>query len=114
MTLIEFRVSGCFGRTALKRWIDHGDDHKAADERVRHFVQAISKCLRLRLTTGLSFICLHGSPALHAAHVRLDRTELLNGLEEAHISLREAESCTRAATTARPKTERAQGQGDKS
>ena len=41
MALIELKISGCFGSTALDCWIDHGDHHKAADKRVRYFVQGV-------------------------------------------------------------------------
>ena len=43
MALVELKICCCFGRTALERWIDHGDHHKAADERVRYCVQGVSE-----------------------------------------------------------------------
>ena len=43
MALVELKISSYFGRTALGRWIDHGDHHKAADERVRYLVQGVSE-----------------------------------------------------------------------
>ena len=71
MASVEFTRERLF-RIRLLLFIHHSDDHKTANERVRHLVQGIPELLGL-VGPGLSIgLCVkRGSPALHAAHVEL-------------------------------------------
>jgi len=71
MASVEFARERLF-RIRLLLFIHHSDDHKTANERVRHLVQGIPELLGL-VGPGLSIgLCVErGSPALHAAHVEM-------------------------------------------